>query len=193
MTSKSGNKDYPNTVGHAMINSRWGWGVAFSFPSWGSWRCQFERWGRCFLDIGWVDEMGEDLSFLKKKLKSLSLISYLKLNWSRHYLYTPQFYGGHYLGKHLKSFTPPAPYPLLTIFWSYSPPASTGESISGLGAFDTSLNSKSGGRKSGSLAGFMGEGMEGTGERDALEEVGESGGSTGGSAGGSMARSSAQL
>ena len=48
----------------------------------------------------------------------------------------------------------------------------------GLGAAPVAPSKfKSGGRKSGSLVRLTGEGMEGTGERDALDEVGESGGS----------------
>lgn len=59
--------------------------------------------------------------------------------------------------------------------------------IPGLGADELAPKSRSGGRKSGSLVRFIGEGIEGTGEMDpleealdcdeALEEVGESGGS----------------
>lgn len=66
----------------------------------------------------------------------------------------------------------------LTILCSYSPPVGTGERMSGLGATTFALSrSRSGGRKSGSLVLFVGEGSEGTGDRDALDEVGESGGS----------------
>lgn len=50
--------------------------------------------------------------------------------------------------------------------------------MSGLGACTVAPKSRSGGRKSGSLVRFIGEGIEGTGERDALDEVGESGGSS---------------
>lgn len=69
----------------------------------------------------------------------------------------------------------------LTIFCSYSPVPSVGDKIPGLGADEICPKSRSGGRKSGSLVRFIGEGIEGTGERDALDEaldeVGESGGS----------------
>lgn len=58
-----------------------------------------------------------------------------------------------------------------------------GDKIPGLVSevFALSPKSRSGGRKSGSLARFTGEGIEGTGDRDdaldeALDEVGESGG-----------------
>lgn len=56
-----------------------------------------------------------------------------------------------------------------------------GDKIPGLGADELAPKSRFGGRKSGSLVRFIGEGIEGTGERDALDEVGESGGESGGS------------